>query len=286
MLFRSNFIAYALKGQTVKGVLNVSSQYIDAAQFMTEEKVEGSATDTGAVQEEKMSVIIVPKNIDFTLNTNIRKVSLGKIDFTDMRGRATVADGIAKLDGIIFNAFEGSVTATGAYNTQNEKKPFANMGFNIKDASFKSTFSNVESFRKMAPVFENMEGTYAMKLDIKTDIDKDFSPELNTMTGSGYIKSNNVMISNVKALDNLADALNYPALKTIKPNNLDISFEISEGKIITKPFSLKMGNNSLTLGGTTSLDQTMNYSGNVTLGDGVKIAGVRVTNLQIGRAHV
>ena len=79
-----NFIAYALKGQTVKGVLNVSSQYIDAAQFMTEEKVEGPATDTGAVQEEKMSVIIVPKNIDFTLNTNIRKVSLGKIDFTDM----------------------------------------------------------------------------------------------------------------------------------------------------------------------------------------------------------
>ena len=65
-----NFIPYVFNDQTIKGTLNLRSTLIDLNEFM-----EGETEETEEVQDTiPMSVIEVPKNIDFVLSSNIRKV--------------------------------------------------------------------------------------------------------------------------------------------------------------------------------------------------------------------
>ena len=63
-----NFIAYAFSDdEAITGKFNLNSNLMDLNEFMEEEVVDENATEE--VDEEPLSVIEVPKNIDFILNT-------------------------------------------------------------------------------------------------------------------------------------------------------------------------------------------------------------------------
>ncbi len=279
-----NLIAYIMRGATVKGNINVSSDYMNVNQFLTEDKQAETVPNDSVASHDTVkssNIVTVPENIDFQMTLDMKKIHFDKMDLTNLKGKATVKSAIAKLNGLTFSAFDGMVTVNGSYDTSVEAKPVADMHFSVKNASFKSTFKSVETLQKLAPVFENMTGNYTMSLSVKTDIGKELTPDLNTIAGSGVIKSNDVTISGVTALDKLADAINYQALKKISPNDMDISFTIKDGKITTKPFDLQMGSNKLVLEGSTGMDQSIDYSGIVTLDKGITLGGISINNIPL-----
>ena len=61
-----------------------------------------------------------------------------------------------------------------------------------------------------------------------------------------------------------------PSLKEIKVKDLNIDFEIKDGRVTTKPFDLKLGDYNMNLSGSTGLDQTIDYTGKITMpADGI-----------------
>ena len=62
---------------------------------------------------------------------------------------------------------------------------------------------------------------------------------------------------------------------------MDISFTIKDGKITTKPFDLQMGSNKLVLEGSTGMDQSIDYSGIVTLDKGITLGGISINNIPL-----
>jgi hypothetical protein len=86
------------------------------------------------------------------------------------------------------------------------------------------------------------------------------------LTGNGALQTNDVKVENVAAMNALSSALKTDALKSFSAKDLNLPFSINDGKIETKPFSLNIGNGGLLkLEGSTSLDQSINYKGIVTL---------------------
>jgi Uncharacterized protein involved in outer membrane biogenesis len=269
-----NFIPYVLKNETIKGSLNVFSNYICAGDFMSDSPEEAQDDTTS------MGVIVIPKNIDFNMDVDMKRVDFGKITMNDIKGKLIVANGVAKLNGLNFNALDGAVSASGTYDTSDEKKPNVDMDFAVKQASFAKSFTSVETLAKLAPIFERMKGNYSMNFKLKSDLLSDFTPNLTSLIASGLLQSNDVSIEGVEALNKLAETLKYDALKKFSPKNLDLPFEINSGKINVKPFTINMGGTSLSLKGVAGIDQSLACEGTITLpNDGVKALGVNVKNL-------
>jgi vacuolar-type H+-ATPase subunit H len=65
-------------------------------------------------------------------------------------------------------------------------------------------------------------------------------------------------------------------------NDLGISFEINNGKLLTKPFNFKIKDVGFTIGGITGLDKTINYLGTVTLPDKLNFGRFSTYNITIG----
>ncbi|MBK5720223.1 AsmA family protein [Dysgonomonas sp. Marseille-P4677] len=256
-----NFIAYALKDQTLKGQLNIKSNYLNANDFISSE-TSGAAADTTATSED----IIIPKNIDFTLNAALNQIVYGKMNITNMVGAMTVRNGILTLNNVGANALGGSCKVSGSYNTSDPKTPKVDFDIALSKVSFAETFKSVESIQKFAPIFENLLGTYSMNLKFNTSLGQSIMQTLASLTGSGALQTSDIKVQNVAALTALSSALKTDALKTISPKDLNLPFSIDNGKLITKPFNINIGNGGMMkLEGSTGLDQSINYKGTVTL---------------------
>lgn len=254
-----NFIPYFLKDQTLRGQLNLKSNYFNVNDFMSGEEGESGDSDS--------ENFVVPTNINFTLNADMAKVLYEKVTLTNLNGIISVKDGTINMQNVSANALGGSAKLTGSYSTaQDANNPKVTLAMNISKASFAETFKSVESIQKFAPIFEKVLGTYSMNIDLNTFMGSDIMQMLAGLTANGTIQSNDVKVEGVEALTKLSSALKTDALKSFSAKDINIPFTVNEGKINTKPFSVNIGDGGkLTLGGLTGLDQSIDYSGSVTL---------------------
>ena len=165
-----------------------------------------------------------------------------------------------------FNAFDGSISATGSYSTaENKNRPMVNFGLNIQKASFEETFKQLDMIQKIVPIFAKTGGNYSVNLDLKTPLDNTMSPELMSLTAKGVLQSNDIHVQNLEVFDKIATLLKNDKLKNIEAKDIKIPFTIENGLLKTDPFNIKMGNISMNLSGTTGLDQSIDYTAKIAL---------------------
>jgi hypothetical protein len=261
----SNFIPYALKGETIQGNLDFMSNQIDLNEFTG-----GSTADTvqkvDTLQKaESLSTVEVPKNIDFILNSKINKLIFDKLEITNMVGIIKVKEGKLLLEKLFMNLLQGSMLMTAEYNTQDMTNPYATFNLDISEIDIPSAFKTFNTVQKVAPIAENAKGKVSVKLDAKTLMDAHMSPVLKSMNGSGMLASKEIEITNSKGLSKIADAVKYEKLKNLKANDVKFTFEIKDGRIYLHPFDTKILGNKVSISGDQGIDQTMNYVMKMTL---------------------
>ena len=256
-----NFIAYALKDQTLKGQLNIKSNYLNANDFISSETAGTEETASSTTED-----IIIPKNIDFVLNAALNQIVYGKMNITNMVGNMTVKNGVLTLNNVGANALGGSCKVSGTYDTSSPKTPKVNFDLALSKVSFAETFKSVESVQKFAPIFEKLGGTYSMNFKFNTSLGETIMQTLAGLTGSGALQTNDVKVEGVEALTALSSSLKTDALKSFSTKDLNLPFTINNGKLNAKPFNVNFGNGGvMKLEGATGLDQSIDYKGTVTL---------------------
>lgn len=283
-----NYMAFALKGKTLKGQLNLKSRHMNLNDFMgsdEEEAAEEQPTEqenTAPEAEEEGGVIVVPENIDFNMNVDMAEIIFNEINLRDLKGQLKVKDGTADMSNLSANTMGGSVVINGAYSTaQNPNEPKLDAAFALNELSFAQTFKELALIQKMAPIFENLSGNFSGKIAVDTKLDSVMSPQLSTLTASGSLNTRNLNLSGVDIIDKIADATKREELKNITVKDLNVDFTIKDGRIATKPFDIKMGTTILSLNGTTGLDQTIDYAGKLKLPEGAA-KGISTIDLKIG----
>lgn len=261
-----NFIGYILKNQTLKGQLNLKSNHFNANDFMgdTASSAETASADAAPASTDNF---VVPTNIDFALNANMKQVLYGKVNITNLIGDIQVKGGSINMQNVSANALGGTAKINGMYSTAiDPKNPKLNMTMNVTKASFAETFKSIESIQKFAPIFNNILGNYSMNLNLNTTMGSDIMQMLAGLTASGNLQTAEVKVNDVEALNRLSSALKTDVLKSFSAKDLNIPFTINDGRINTKPFSVGVGDGGkLNLEGSSGLDQTLNYKGTITL---------------------
>lgn len=263
-----NYLGYALKGSTLKGTLNVSSNHLNLNDFM-------SADTTATVAEVPadtvaMGVIRVPENIDFQMQAAFRELLFDKMTLTDGKGTLLVRNGTVDMRNLSFNTMGGSVTMNGAYAAPQNKQPELNAAFDMRNISFAQAYQDLGLVQQLAPIFAGLKGNFSGNLQIDTPLDATMSPVMSAVQGKGALSTKDLSLSGVKFIDQVADIVKKPSLKEIKVKDLNIDFEIKDGRVTTKPFDLKLGDYNMNLSGSTGLDQTIDYTGKITMpADGI-----------------
>jgi len=267
----SDMLGWYLHDDVLSGSLQVHSNYLNLNDFMTGETT--TSTDTAPIMAFE-----IPKNLNLSLNATGKKILFSSLMMTNAKAALTVKNGRVSINDLSANALGGSIGVNSYYEALNPEKPNVAFGLDLKTVSFAQTFTSFEFVKKIAPIFENVNGSYSLKMDFNTSLDKHLNPNLKVLNGSGLLQSNGVFVSNIKVLDVLATTLKNEKLRTLAPKDLNIPFKISDGKVTTSPFTIQVDGIALEMGGITGLDKTIDYKLGVTLPAKMAVGGV--SNLQ------
>ncbi len=257
-----NFIGYALHDKTIKGQMTMQSDYFNSSDFMSSD--DAKKQDEKSQNDSKLSVIVIPKNIDFKLNATFKQLLYSKMHFENAKGELVIVDGDLKFQNMSMQAFGGTMGASAVYSTSTPSKPSFGCDLKMSEVQFAELSKQVESMQKIAPIFEKATGKLNVNVGLKMLLKQDMMPDMNSLNGSGMLSTKQVGLNNVTALTNLQKAVKTANIPT-SLNDIVINFEIHDGKIITKPFEMKMGEVKMKLGGTTSFEKVIDYDGVVYL---------------------
>lgn len=251
-----NFIAYAFADDAaLTGRFNMNANLMNLNEFM-EEEVE-TAEGSEAVEEEPLSIIEVPKNIDFVLNTTIKKVVYDNMDIDNIKGELIVRNQKVNMHNVFMNLLDGSMVMNGHYETTNPKKPGFSYDMAIKDFDIETVVSTFNTVDEMAPYAKNMKGRFNTSLNIDGVLDQEMMPDLNTLIGDGVMQTKSIKVEGFKALDKLSKLMKNDKFSKLEINDATIKYSFKDGRVYTKPFDIKMGPVTGTMSGSNGFDQTM-----------------------------
>lgn len=269
-----NYLAYMLRKKTLKGDFQVNSNYLNATDFMSGEKDENDTT--------KMSVIKIPKNLDLALAGNFKEFVYDKMNFKNADAVLKVIDGNLNIQKLNVNAFGGIMALTGHYKSENPEKPRLDFDIELKEISFTEIFSQVKTLQKIAPIFDQATGKFNSKLTLNTDLQQDMMPVLASIISNGSLNTSTVAIKDVTAITELAKSLKLDNLAKMALRDIALMFTIKDGRLQTNPFNVKLGDYAMNLGGSTGLDQTIDYAGKFRLPDKMNLGKFQNIGFKIG----
>ena len=250
-----NFIAYALKGETLKGNLSLNSSVIDLNEWMTGTPAQQAAADT-----TKLSVIEIPENIDFTFSASVKKLLYENLVMENLKGNIIVRDKAINMKDVFMQMLDGSMVMNGAYNTKDIRKPFFSFDMAINDFDVQKTGAAFVTVQKMAPIVKNCSGKFSSSIKADGLLDQHMSPVVESLQGFGNLKTSTLTVQNFTPLVKVADALKMEKLKKAEIQPTNLTFKFANGRVNVDPFDVSLGGFKSKVGGSNGFDQTIDYT--------------------------
>ncbi|HOU95390.1 MAG TPA: AsmA-like C-terminal region-containing protein [Bacteroidales bacterium] len=251
-----NYLPYLFRNETIKGKLTLSSKKIDISSILS-----SLPADTTAVVEDTtaLALIVIPKNIDFDFNAIINNLIYDKIDAKNFKGHVIIRDGILSLRETGMEMLGGSIRMNADYDTRDTLKPTLKADFEIKNVDIQESFNTFVAMQKLAQVAKGLEGRVSIQLKYESLLGSNMMPVIQTINGYGKLQSEEVRVVEAAAFDKLKELLNLGDKYSNTLKDLNISFNIRDGRVYISPFDIKMGNIKMNISGDHGLDQTLNY---------------------------
>ncbi|MCS6895999.1 MAG: AsmA family protein [Bacteroidia bacterium] len=254
-----NYLGYVLRDEKIVGALSLVSNRLDLNEWMTSDTAKSQSqpqTDTTSALE----VVVIPANVDFTFQAQIKELLYEKMTFQNARGRVIVRDQAVRLEGFEMEGFGGKFALSGSYIAPDKNSARWDMQFNMRDVQIEAIAQNFTTLRRIAPIVKSTQGRTNLSFSAQSALRPDFMPELSTLSGGGFAEILQAVVQGSASLTALANSAKMPQLSTLRLANTSIRFKLVNGALEVEPFSFTAGDIKMDVSGLTRLDQTIAYA--------------------------
>jgi hypothetical protein len=249
----NNLVGYALKNQTLGGTINVTADKMNLNEWMGDDTATSSANNSSVPFQ-------VPANINFIVNAKLDKVKYDKVDYNNINGSLTLNDETVKLQNVKTEALDGTINFNGSYSTKiNKKEPDVTISYDIKDVDVQKAFYSFNTVQKLMPIGQFLAGKLSSQLSMTGKLNGDMMPDFSSLTGNGNLLLLQGILKKFAPLEKLASTLQIDELKQVSIKDIKNYIEFANGKVLVKPFTIKVKDIEMLIGGTHGFDQSLDY---------------------------
>jgi len=261
-----NYIDYIIHDDAIlAGKFDFNSEFFDVNEWLSEGSDEINEKSESVEIEDSLSYSSnkIPQNIDFILESKIKKVLYDNLELNDFAGQVVVRDGAIQFNDIGFNSLGGQFNMAGTYDTKPEDNSSFDFNLDIERLSIPESYRQFMTVRMLAPIAEIMEGSFSSSFKLEGKLGKDLSPDLSTMSGEGILNianaairgSESEVISGITRVSKLTDQSADVSL-----TNVILNSEIENGRVFIQPFNVSFGDNNALIAGSNGLDGSLDYN--------------------------
>lgn len=257
----------------LKGDLNLTSEYADVDQLMNMISGIGSNADSlksmrkeDAVPEEA-NPFIVPRNVNVTLNTHIkRSIAFGN-DLHDVAGALTVNDGRVVLDQMGFVCKAARMQLTALYRSPRPGNLFAAIDFHLLDIQIDELLNMIPAVDTLVPMLSAFDGKANFHLAGESYLDAFYRPKMSSLKGAAAISGQDLVVMDNSDLSTIAKLMRFKSWRDkdnkIKIDSLSVEMtcmDVGHGtEIEVLPFLLSMGSYQICISGVQQFDKDCVY---------------------------
>jgi len=248
----NNLMGYALKNQTLNGTLNLTADKMNLNEWIGEDSATSATTQSDP--------FAVPANVNFLVNAKMDKVKYDKVIYSNINGSLIVRDETVKLQNVRTEALDGVIDFNGLYSTKtNKKQPDVALSYDVKNIDVQKAFYSFNTVQKLMPIGQFLAGKLSSQLSMTGKLNGDMMPDFSSLTGNGNLLLLQGILKKFAPLEKLASTLQIDDLKEVSVKDIKNYIEFANGKVLVKPFAIKVKDIEMLIGGTHGFDQSLDY---------------------------
>ncbi len=247
----TNYIGYLFgENQTLRGNVNLYSPKFNVNEWMT---------STSTADTSSLSVIELPRDIDFTMSVKADEVLYDNLVLRDINGAMVLRDGVLAFNNASMSTLGGKLALTGSYDPRVITAPTFDMTFDVMGLSIREAFTSFNTVRAFVPVAQHLTGDFTTKFAMSGILGQDMMPVLSSLDGRGLVKVAEAALRESKIIEGITSLTRLQDGNTLTLKNLDLSVEIVDGMLQLKPFDLNLWGYAANIQGSTGFDGSLNY---------------------------
>ncbi|TMI61432.1 MAG: hypothetical protein E6H07_19555 [Bacteroidetes bacterium] len=252
----NNLVGYAMQEQPLTGSLNVSADKMNLNDWMG--TADSATTTTTSTSSEPF---LVPADINLTIKANAGKVKYDKVDYDNVNGILVMNDEKITLQNVKMDVLDGNAIINGSYSTKlNKKEPDIGLSYDIKDMDVQKAFLSYNTIQALMPIGKFLAGKLSSQLSLTGNLNGNMMPDLSSLSGKGNLLLLQGVLKKFAPLEKLATVLQIDRLKSISVKDIKNYIEFANGKVLVKPFTIKIDDIEMVIGGFHGFDQSIDYS--------------------------
>jgi hypothetical protein len=241
-----NLLGFVLRDEVLRGSATLNSNRFNLDEWRSD--------------EGELSVIPVPANLDFGFDATVNQLLYDKLTLRNAHGRLRVKDRRVTLENFTFGSLGGEFAVNGFYETKDVAKPTFDVGLKIQKLDIPQAFEAFTTVKMLAPVAKYAKGTFSTDLKLSGALGKDMMPLFPALKGAGSVQTSILRLQDFPPLDKVASLtklslLDNPGLKAVQSR-----FAIRDGRLHVQPFTVGIGQTSMTVSGSNGIDQSLDYN--------------------------
>ena len=210
------------------------------------------------IASEKQNSAIIPKNINFTLKTEINKLSYSKFLANTISGQIEIKNQKAMISDMALKTMDGAAQIDILADNTGDNL-IVDLSSIITGINIKQLFKSFNNFGQSTLIDAQINGLANVNINFSGKWNNRLEADLKSIEASGNISIDKGELINFKPLMSLSKYLKIEDLMHIRFSTLESNIKIKESIINFPKTAIKNSVLNLELGGTHSFDNIIDY---------------------------
>ena len=244
----------------LRGKLEVSSRNLDCNQLINSlsfpEDTLQAEVDTTA---SSLELFVIPKSLDFELQTNLKRVKYDKMIFEDVRGAVDIRNQAVHLKGLSMKGMDAQMNATLVYRAQEKKQGYAGFDFRLHKINIAKLVEFAPSLDTIVPMLRSFQGVVDFEAAAEAVLDSNLNIKIPSLRSAVHIKGDSLVLMDGETFAEISKMLMFKNKERNMFDSISVNMTIKDGNVTVYPFIVQIDRYKAAVGGTQGLDMNFDY---------------------------
>ena len=181
--------------KTLRAELSLTSRNLNCNQLIRsisfpQDTLEAE-TDTTATD---LKLFVIPKNIDFQLQTNLKRVRYGKMLFENVHGAIVIRNQTVHLQELSMTGLGATMNTTLLYRASRPERGYAGFDFKLHRVDIGRLVDFIPSLDSIVPMLRSFEGVVDFNVAAESDLDSCLNLQIPSLRSAIQLKGDSLVL--------------------------------------------------------------------------------------------
>lgn len=252
------------KGDMLTARLAISSDMIDCNQLLNALSSPGDTLDTDVAPtneaaSESMKLFIIPANINFELQTDLKKVLFDKMAFENVKGAVDIKNQAVHLKDLTMRALDSDMKAVMVYKATEKRGGYTGFDFKIENINVAKLVDFIPALDTIVPMLRSFKGHVHFDVAADARLDSMMNLRIPTLRAAMHVKGDSLVLMDGEAFAEISKMLMFKNKKENVFDSIAVNVTVNEGNVIIYPFLVEIDRYKAAIGGRQGLDLNFDY---------------------------